>query len=199
LTDNHASPGRFVFLIAEAHGLELCKKLDRRKLKAAKGKIGMSYQHPVPPPMLKQIGDMTVSFGHLEFHMRSVFVYLVNQSGIVGEILGTYLSFSNLRAAISALYVQRFGEDERFSELTELLHEASKIEQERNAITHSAWIGGHTPLTITRHKVTAREKRGFKQQDEQYSEDKLSAFNQRIRHLTSRFIEFYQKLPDQIP
>jgi hypothetical protein len=158
----------------------------------------MCYQHPVPPAMLKQIGDMTVSFVHLEFHMRLVFVYLVNQSAIVGEILGTYLSFSNLRAALSALYVQRFGEDERFSELTDLLHEAAKIEQERNAITHSAWIGGHTPLMITRHKVTAREKRGFKQQDEQYSEEKLLAFNQRIQRLTTNVIEFYRKLPDQI-
>jgi hypothetical protein len=160
----------------------------------------MPYQHVVPPAMLKQIGDMTVSFGHLEFHMRLIFVYLVNQSAIIGEVLASYLSFTNLRAAINTLYEQRFGRDTLYSELKDLLREAAEIEQERNAITHSAWIAGNTRQTITRHKVTARGTKGLKKHSEQYSEQKLSAFNQRINVLTDKFVEFYfKKLPNEIP
>jgi hypothetical protein len=110
-----------------------------------------SFQHVVPPAMLLQIGDMTVSFGHLEFQMQEILVYLVNQSAIIGRVLGSYLSFSNLRASVSTLYEERFDADELFLELKDLLKEAASIEQERNAITHSYWIGGKTPLTITRH------------------------------------------------
>jgi len=159
----------------------------------------MKYNHIVPPAMLKQIGDMTVSFGHLEFYMRLIFVYLVNQSAIVGEILGSYLSFGNLRAALNGLHKQRFGKDPLFSELQGLLGEAEAIERERNLITHSAWIGGHTALTITRHKITARGKKGFKQDDQQYNQEQLSAFNQRIKDLSGKFIEFYSKLPNEVP
>ena len=148
--------------------------------------------------MLRQIGDMTVSFGLLEFQMQEILVYLVNQSAIIGRVLGSYLSFSNLRAALSTLYEERFDADELFLELKDLLKEATSIEQERNAITHSYWIGGKTPLTITRHKVTARERSGFNPQFQEYSEEKLSAFNQRIKDLTGKFVDFYNKL-DKIP
>ena len=144
--------------------------------------------------MLVQIGDMTVSFGHLEFQMRCIFVYLVNQSAIIGEVLGSYLSFSNLRAALSTLYEERFGDNTLFAELKDLLREAANIEQERNAITHSLWLAG-----ATRHKVTAREKTGFRAQFEQYSEEDLSTFNQRIKDITGKFVDFYNKLPDKIP
>ena len=149
--------------------------------------------------MLVQIGDMTVSFGHLEFWMRYIFTYLVNQSAIVGEILASYLSFSNLRAGIISLYEERFASDELFGELKKPLKEAAAIEQERNAITHSSWLAGKTPTTSTRHKVTAREKSGFKKQTEQYSEHDLFEFNQRIKELTNEFIDFYAKLPQKLP
>jgi hypothetical protein len=149
--------------------------------------------------MLLQIGDMTVSFGHLEFWMRNLFVYLVNQSSIIGQILGSYLRFSDLSAAISTLYEERFGGDELLSELKELLKEAAGIEQERNAITHSFWLAGQTSETITRHKVTARSRSGFRLQMEQYREEDLLKFNESIKELTGKFLEFHNKLPNKIP
>jgi len=158
-----------------------------------------TFKHVIPPDQLVRIGDMTVSFALLEFQMQYIFVVLVNRSVRVGRILGSYLSFSNLRAALNSLYKERFGEDALYSELRDLLAEAAGIEQKRNAITHSLWVAGQTTSTITRHKVTAREKRGFKAEFEQNSEDDLSAFVQSIQCLAGKFVDFYHKLPDELP
>ncbi len=162
------------------------------------GSMG-TMSHFVPPAILVQIGDMTVSFALLEFEMRKVFIYLVNQSAHVGEILGSYLSFSNLRAAIISLYKERFGEDALYSDLRVLVSEAQKIEEERNTITHSLWGAGANRFLAQRIKITAREKKGLKIQLKPYSEDDLSAFYQRIRELSGAFGDFYTKLPDEIP
>jgi hypothetical protein len=158
-----------------------------------------TLKHVIPRDHLVRIGDMTVSFAILEFQMLSIFVVLVNQSARVGHILGSYLSFSNLRAALSSLYKERFGEDVLYSELKDLLAQAAQVEQERNMITHSLWAAGQTSSTITRHKVTAREKRGFKAEFKQYSKNDLSAFVESIRGLAGKFVDFYHKLPDKIP
>lgn len=153
-----------------------------------------TFQHTIPPSTLEQIGDMTVSFGHLEFQMRWVFTYLVNQSAIVGAILASPLSFRSLRDVLSSLYKERFGENKLYSELEDLLKEAAKLEQERNAITHSEWLAGNR-----RHKITSRQKGGVKFHLQEYSEKDLPEFNQRIKRLTGQFIDFYKKLPDRIP
>ena len=70
-----------------------------------------TFQHTIPSSTLEQIGDMTVSFGHLEFQMRWVLTYLVNQSAILGAILASPLSFRSLRDVLSSLYKVRFGEE----------------------------------------------------------------------------------------
>ena len=149
--------------------------------------------------MLEQIGDMTVCFGHLDFQMQEVFKYLVDQSAIVGAILASPLSFRSLRDVLSSLYKERFGEDQLYLELIDLLREAAETEQQRNMITHSAWLAGHTPATITRHKIISRQKGGFRAQFEQYSRKDLSAFNQRIKRVTGKFKDFYDKLPAKLP
>jgi len=158
-----------------------------------------TFEHVIPSEQLVHIGDMTVSFAHLEFQMKTMFVVLVNQSARIGNILGSYLSFRNLRAALGSLYRERFGEDTLYMELKELLAEAGRLEEERNQITHSLWIAGETPSTITRHKVTAYGKAGFKPEFKQYSDGDLSDLVQRIQDLGGRFVDFYHKLPDNIP
>jgi hypothetical protein len=157
------------------------------------------YNHVIPANMLVQIGDMTVSFGHLEFHMQEILIYLLDQSTHMGRAVASYLSFKRLRAALSTLFEQCFGTDELLLELRELLKQAASVEQERNAITHSAWMGSYTPLNIRRFKVTGHEKGGYKKQFEEYSEDRLLEFNERIKNLTSKFIDFRKRLPAKVP
>ena len=158
-----------------------------------------TFAHVIPSEQLVHIGDMTVSFAHLEFQMKTIFVVLVNQSARIGNILASFLSFSNLQAALNSLYKERFGEDALYAELKNLLAETAKVEQERNVITHSLWAAGQTTSTITRHKVTARGKAGFKAEFKQYSKDDLAAFVNSIQCLAGKFVDFYHKLPAKIP
>ena len=118
-------------------------------------------QHPVPQSLLVHIGDLTVSFALLESHIQSLFGSLIREHQRIGQILSTYLSFSNLRTATISLYLERHGEDEDFVKLKEFMGQAGKIEEERNRITHSIWAAGDTPGSVSRIKITAREKRGF--------------------------------------
>src|SRR6266508_4425695 len=113
----------------------------------------MTFEHPVPKNLLTIIGDMTVSFAALEFHMQIIFVVLIEQSARIGHILATQLAFSRLRASIISLYKERYGEDTHYQKLKTLMVRAGKIEEERNLIIHSVWGAGDVPGTIKRIKI----------------------------------------------
>jgi len=149
----------------------------------------------VPKELLVHIGDMTVSFATLESYMQLVFKALVDKENIeIGDILGTYLYFTNLRAELISLYKARHGEDTNYHVLKELMIKAGKIEEERNRITHSSWATGETPDSVTRIKMTAREKHGFVVQVQPYDADTLSSFTANIRSLSDEIFNFWMKL-----
>jgi len=158
-----------------------------------------SFAHNIGPAHLVHIGDMTVSFAHLELQMKMIFFVLVNQPARIGSILGSYLSFRMLRDAIRTLYLERFGEDPRYPALKELLAEAEKLEGERNRITHSLWMATDNPDALVQHKVTARGQHGLTVEFKEYPKDKLANFVEDIKKLTGKFIDFYHNLPDKIP
>src|SRR2546427_6805863 len=98
---------------------------------------------------------MTVSFAALEFNMQVILVVLIKQSARIGSILASQLNFSRLRASLISLYKERYGEDDQFQSLRDLMVRAAEIENERNRITHSFWGMGDTPGLIKRMKMTA--------------------------------------------
>ena len=157
----------------------------------------LMIKHPVPTALLGHMGDMTVSFALLESQMQSFFGALIKEHQRIGQILSSYLSFANLRAAILSLYKERHGEDGHFRELKDLMAEAGKIEEERNRITHSVWAAGGTPNSITRVKITARESRGFHAAFETYDQSRLEEFVGNIRDLAERLLRFQIELMDQ--
>jgi hypothetical protein len=116
--------------------------------------------HPVPDPLLARIGDITVSFALLESVMQSLAQTLLGRGSEIGQIVTVELSFQRLRALTANLYRANHGEDADFELLTTLLKRAADVEEKRNQITHSIWAAGD-PGTITRIKMTAKEKRGF--------------------------------------
>jgi len=150
----------------------------------------MSYEHPVPKNLLTHIGDITVSFAMLEFHMQMLFVCLLDQSPRIGHMLTSQLTFSRLRASIISLYKERFGEDDHFAKSKEMMVIAGKIEEERNLITHSIWGSGEKTGSITRIKITAREKRGYHAEYKQYDEQIFTEFADSIKKLTSYIFIF---------
>ena len=133
---------------------------------------------------------MTVSFALLELQLQSFMGCLIREHQRVGQILSSYLSFSNLRAAIISLYLERHGEDEDSARLKELLSEAGKVEEERNRITHSIWAAAASSDSIIRIKFTARESRGFHAASEQYDADRLSGFAGSVGELAWQILQF---------
>jgi hypothetical protein len=132
---------------------------------AATSYSGHSYkwfmlQHPVPDKILAKIGDVTVSFAMLESQIQSFTGSLVMEHQRVGQIITAELPFRSLRALTVSLYLDRHGEDGDCAELRELMRRAAVLEDQRNQITHSVWGAGDTADTVTRIKMTAKEKRG---------------------------------------
>jgi len=151
-------------------------------------------QHPVPQKLLKQLGDMTVSFAMLESQMQTLLGSLIREHQTVGQILASQLSFAKLRATVVSLYLDRHGDDGDFKTLRKLLNRAGKIEDERNRLTHSVWGAGNTPDDITQMKITCRERRGYHFESQQWDEARFVAFNESIKRLAFEFLQFWTQL-----
>jgi hypothetical protein len=148
-------------------------------------------QHPVPNSLLVHIGDMTVSFALLESTIQSLTWSLIREHQRIGQIITSELSFRNLRALLISLYVERHGKDSDYDALRALMIRSGQLEEERNKLTHSVWAAGSSPDTITRIKITAREKHGFKADFEQYDEDRLHEVADGIKTLAAELQRFH--------
>lgn len=153
--------------------------------------------HPVPDHLLVRIGDMTVSFAVLESMIQVLFSSLIREHQRVGQILGAQLSFERLSAATISLYRDRHGDDADFDTLQDLLRRAAAVEQERNLITHSFWGAGRNADTITRMKITSRFKGGYQFRSEDYDDDKLRLFVDKIKVLAYDIQQLYGDLIDR--
>ena len=67
---------------------------------------------------------------------------------------------------------------------------AGKIEEERNRIVHSGWGGDTSNGTVTRTKVTAKERRGFEITHEEYTDRQLREFARHVRRVTLESLAF---------
>jgi hypothetical protein len=154
-------------------------------------------QHPVPDEHLKHIGDMTVSFALLESIIQFFIWILFSDDQRIGQIVTAELSFSRLRALLISIYLERFGDDEDFKTLRNLMQQASVVEEKRNKITHSVWGAGGDPDTIMRIKTTAKEKHGIKFHHEKFTSKDLSDFVGKIKKLSLEIQDFSISLIDR--
>jgi hypothetical protein len=115
---------------------------------------------PVPDDVLRAIGDVTVSFAALEDAVQSFVRSMLAEHQRVGQIITAELPFKGSRALASSLYLERHGEDDDYAALRRLLRRAEGMEERRNQIIHSVWAAGDKPHTVTRIKMTAKERRG---------------------------------------
>jgi hypothetical protein len=148
-------------------------------------------KHPVPEPVLARIGDITVSFALLESLIQLLAGFLLRQEQRIGQIVTAELSFRNLRALTLSLYRERHGEDDEYETLRALMRRASDLEDLRNQITHSIWATGDTAETVTRLKMTAKEKRGLHFDFENVSADDLGEVANEIMQLAHDVQEFW--------
>ena len=147
-------------------------------------------QHLVPPKLLVHIGDITVSFALLELHIQTLVGSLLSNKSRIGQIITAELSFRNLRALAISLYLELRGEDEDFAVFRKLMQRAGKMEETRNAITHSVWAAGNTADTVTRFKTTAKERQGIQFQFVEVSESYLAKVAQDLKLLASEILDF---------
>jgi hypothetical protein len=151
----------------------------------------MALQHPVPDDHLKHIGDMTVSFALLENCLQSLAQSLLGAGQRMGQIITAEVSFRALRALTVSLYLQRNGEDQHIEQFRALIRRAADVEEKRNQITHSLWGAGTTAESITRIKVTAKEKHGIRFRFDDVTAKDLAAAAQEIKDLAQDIQRFW--------
>ena len=154
-------------------------------------------QHPVPKTLLVHIGDITVSFALLEANLQLFIGSLIREHQAVGRIITAECSFRGLRALAASLYLERHGRDDDYKILQSLLKRAGQLEDKRNAITHSVWGAGNSPGTITRIKVTAKEKHGLRHQFENVHAEALKSIADDIKKLANDLQRFHLDLMDR--
>lgn len=142
-------------------------------------------QHPVPQNLLVHIGDITISFALLESVTESLVGNLISHDQRTGKIITAELSFRNLRALLVSLYLHRYGKDSNYELFRELIKRLGDIEAKRNVIIHSQWGAGETADTISRFKITSKEKHGVKFDFETMSENQLIDIATEIKVLAS--------------
>jgi hypothetical protein len=142
-------------------------------------------QHPVPEKLLVHIGDITVSFALLESTIQSLVGSFIAEHQRIGQIITAELAFRNLRALTISLYKERHGEDTDFGALRELMKRAADLEEKRNQITHSVWAAGDTADTVTRFKMTAKERHGIRFQFQNVGEQDLAEVARALKQLAA--------------
>lgn len=147
-------------------------------------------KHLLPEDHLKEIGDITVSFALLEFHIQHLIGSLINEHQRIGQIITAELSFKSLRALLISLYLERHGEDDDFNKLRDFMKRAGQTEEKRNQIVHSVWAAGKDKQYITRIKTTAKEKYGIRFNFEEVSIKDLNEFANDIRKLAEELMNF---------
>jgi len=156
-------------------------------------------KHPVPSKHLEKIGDITVSFALLENHIQFFIWSLLELTPCIqriGQIITSELSFKKLRAVLISLYKERYGENDNYKKMRDLMNRAGKIEDVRNQITHSLWAAGKDIDSITRVKITAKQKYGFRVKFENVKANGLAKIADDIKKLASEIMHFNVALLD---
>jgi hypothetical protein len=150
----------------------------------------MTLQHPVPALHLQRIGDITVSFAMLESQLQKLVATLLGAGQFVGEAVTAELSFRALRGLIVSLHLEKNGEDENWERLELLIKRAAAIEELRNGITHSVWAAGVDADSITRIKLTAKDRKGRQIKFETVTAEQLAALAADIKLLAYDFMKY---------
>jgi len=147
-------------------------------------------EHRIPSKYLEKIGDITVSFAILENEIEYFIWALLGTNHFIEQIITVELSFKKLRALLVSLYKERYGENDNYKKMRDLMNRAGKIEEKRNQITHSLWGAGKDIDSVTRMKTTAKEKCGLRTKFELVTVSDLSKIARDIKKLAAEIQNF---------
>ena len=134
-----------------------------------------------------QIGKIATLATELEIEISSVAQSLIDDYRVYSRIITTELSYSGVIALLLSLYRARNGEDEDFIQLRTLTKKADVAQQKRNTIVHSVWKSAGAPQVVTRLKTTAKIKKGFNTQIENWTLDEFEDLSNEIVDLINDF------------
>ena len=140
------------------------------------------------------IGRITTWSTELEYILEVMTGSLINDYQCYARVITTELSFNGVISLLLSLYRQRYGEDLQFNRLQELLNKANVAQEKRNSIVHSIWRSAGTPDKITRIKSTAKAKRGFSTQIENWSFDQFNDLVADFRTLINELNDLLDEL-----
>jgi hypothetical protein len=139
-----------------------------------------------------EIGPITVRWAELEDVLGILVSSLLNALQRYTRIFAAELSYRNLTNLILSLYRERHVEDDDFLHLKELISKASKVEQERNIVTHSIWRSAGTPHLVTRVKTTAKGK--YSISIDNYDPEKFRQISDEMVILKNEILKFIKSL-----
>jgi len=135
---------------------------------------GLSHVTALPDGAVAEIGRITVQFAILEFYLARLVHGLLEQTGDIGWIVTSELSFPKLQDLSMSLVMEVHG-PAKAAEYKEVLKEVSEAEASRNIISHSVWgvlMPKGEPLLI-RSKYTAKRKKGLSRQRQELTVEDL--------------------------
>lgn len=142
--------------------------------------------HILPDDYLTAIGRVNVYYSQLEASLQ-VLIWAILDSGIFSATITAELDVKRLRSLAANLYMDRFGTEEDAAHLKRLLGRAEQVEGRRNVVVHSIWQLRHPDNAIVRCKWTAKQKKGFKN-------DEIEVSVQEIETLAADIAEVYLEI-----
>lgn len=156
-------------------------------------KKGSVLKHPTPSKYLEKIGDITDSFALLEIQIQYFMWSLLGltpRMQHIGQIITSELSFKQLRIVLISLYKEKYGENNNYKKMRDLMDRAGKTEEKRKQITHSFWGTGKDIDSVACNRTTAKEKCGLRSKFEYVTLYDLAKMADDIKKLAAEIQDF---------
>ena len=116
------------------------------------------------PEVFAALGKVNVYFAALESQIEFLTWSLINSEQMIGQIITSELSFKGKVNLLSSIFIYRVENEEHQDELDAILTKAIQVEERRNVVVHSQWLGGGPGPNHLRIKKTAKKGKGIKHQ-----------------------------------
>jgi hypothetical protein len=150
----------------------------------------------LPDAFLKDIGRLVVDFAALESSIAIAIWNLLNIDGSKGEIITSEMSFKNMLALFSSLFMHKTSDRAALDEMKVLISQATGVEIKRNRIVHSSWgmrVWRDGRETVVRMKTTAKISKGLKRQNEELTVEDLEQMIDEVVEANKAWTDFLYK------
>ena len=150
------------------------------------------FKHAVDEPVLARIGDVMVSFSMLERMLDLYIAGLLAVPQRIGRCICAALTFTQARQMTIAVYNEKFGHDEDYAILADVLKRAGQAEEHRNAIAHSEW-GRVNDLEVSRLKDSTRGFKGLKITTTDHTAEDIGAIATELAKVTGDLGKLWER------